>query len=216
MGDARIYVNFIFDSREVPFEDSISFFESEEGLNYFQETDSSYQLSGNLYGTFSHQEEPLSAPLDNYENIIFRTPCYNYIPPEEGPDRLRNLRQFISCLYQEFKPVYVYGINNWRIDAWQEGRPKYKISPPINDERLANNRIEHPTWLMLFPPEMVEEYGREWLLDLPVETSTELDDGTILLIATESLPGCETDMEVVELIDDTMTPIEEAFEQREL
>lgn len=37
---------------------------------------------------------------------------------------------------------------------------------------------------MLFGPEMVEEYGREWLLDAPAWKRTELDDGGIMLVAS--------------------------------
>ncbi|ELZ08579.1 hypothetical protein C479_14608 [Halovivax asiaticus JCM 14624] len=110
----------------------------------------------------------------------------------------------------------MYGIHNWRVEGWQEGRSEYKIPDPVSDEALANNRIDHPTWLMLFPPEMVEGYGREWLLDLPAEHMEELDDGAIMVVATRAFPECETDMETVKLIDDAVTPLEESFQTRDL
>jgi len=37
---------------------------------------------------------------------------------------------------------------------------------------------------MLFSPELVEEYGRAWLLSAPAWERRELDDGAILLVTT--------------------------------
>jgi len=38
---------------------------------------------------------------------------------------------------------------------------------PITADSLAANRIETVSWLMLFAPPLVAEYGREWVLDAP-------------------------------------------------
>ena len=216
MSGSRIYINAVLKSGEVSFQDCISFLENNSEIDYFQQTNKDLKITGSLFGSFHIYNTSLSASLDDYENITFNTPCYRYTQSNNGPERLSTLFEFVSDLYEAVGPLYVYGVNNWRIEGWEEGQTEYKTPPVISDGGIENNRIEHPTWLMLFPPEMVAEYGREWLLDLPAETIEELDDGAIMIVATGPLPECENEREIVELIDDAMTPIEEAFAQREL
>ncbi|MBX0306060.1 DUF3396 domain-containing protein [Halomicroarcula sp. F24A] len=55
---------------------------------------------------------------------------------------------------------------------------------PITADSLAANRIETVSWLMLFSPPMVAEYGREWLLNAPAWKTRELDDGAVMLVAS--------------------------------
>ena len=55
---------------------------------------------------------------------------------------------------------------------------------PVSQESLADNRIEAVSWLMVFSPELVEEYGHEWLLSAPAWERRELDDGAIMLVAS--------------------------------
>ncbi len=150
--------------------------------------------------------------LANAGTVVFSVPGHKYTSPDDGSEKLRTDLGFISRLYQKINPIYVFGINNWTIDGIEEGKQEYNIPAPVSDESLANNQIEHPTWLMLFPPEMVEAYGREWLLDLPAEHIEELDDGAIMVVATRDFPGCESNMEIVELIDDAVTPLEGSFQ----
>jgi len=90
-----------------------------------------------------------------------------------------------------------------------------EIPSPVTDESLANNRINLPTWLMMFPPAMVEEYGREWLLNLPAERIEELDDGGIMVITTDEFADIETGTELTVHVQDAKEPLEAAFRDHE-
>ncbi|WP_435334876.1 hypothetical protein [Haloarchaeobius sp. TZWWS8] len=80
------------------------------------------------------------------------------------------------------------------------------------------NRVNWPTWLMVFSPSMVEQYGREWVRDLPAAHIEEFDDGAILVIATDEFVNLDSshhsnlDISVAEMISKAMKPIEAAFE----
>lgn len=67
---------------------------------------------------------------------------------------------------------------------------------------------------MLFPPEMVETYGREWLLNLPADRVEELDDGAVMIVTTDAIPKYDSDIDISELVNDSVKPIETAFDQR--
>jgi len=58
-------------------------------------------------------------------------------------------------------------------------------NPPATAESLAHDEYEHLSWVTVFPPEMVDTYGRETLLTAPAWKTMELDDGAILLVAHE-------------------------------
>jgi len=55
---------------------------------------------------------------------------------------------------------------------------------PVSQESLADNRIEAVSWLMVFSPDLVEEYGHKYLLSAPAWERRELDDGAIMLVAS--------------------------------
>ncbi|MFC7073102.1 hypothetical protein ACFQJ7_12435 [Halovenus rubra] len=95
---------------------------------------------------------------------------------------LDETRDLVALVYEAIKPQYVLGVVSYQYEALGIETPY-----PIDEERLANGRIDNPTWLMIFPSNMVAEYGREWLLDLPAERIEELDDGAILICATDQL-----------------------------
>ncbi|ELZ26983.1 hypothetical protein C475_08611 [Halosimplex carlsbadense 2-9-1] len=77
--------------------------------------------------------------------------------------------------------IFGYGLDIEHIGSLVEGR---ELGKPMTDESLAENRINEVSWLMLFGPELVAEYGREWLLSAPAWKREELDDGAILLVAS--------------------------------
>lgn len=79
-------------------------------------------------------------------------------------------------------PAYVYGLAPGHAEMIWSGKREL----PVTETDLEANRIRHPTWLMLFPPAMVETHGREFLLEAPVWRTEELDDGAVLLVAEEN------------------------------
>jgi hypothetical protein len=58
-------------------------------------------------------------------------------------------------------------------------------NPPFTAESLAHDEYEHLSWVTVFPPKMVDTYGRETLLSAPAWKTMELDDGAILLVTHE-------------------------------
>ena len=215
MEEQHFEISFLVRDQDKKFQKSIDFLETEGETKYLRQSDNQLKLYGSLNGGFFHADAPVAAKLRELETLIFYPPCYNYTSSEDGREQLETALGFVSRLYQAVDPSYVFGLHNWQIDVTEAGHPKHEISPPVSDEGLANDRIDHPTWLMLFPPEMVTEYGREWLLELPAAYVEELDDGAIMVVATTDFRDCETGMDVVELIDDAMEPIVDGFDERE-
>lgn len=214
MFNSSLYINFIVEREQEAFQDCIDFLESEGEPDYLQRSDSRLKLYGSVSAGFYHAPTPLVQELDNSGVVVFYPSCHIYTSPDDGSERLSTDLEFVSDICQVIDPIYVYGIHKWQIRSTGEGLPKYHVQSVVSDEGLANNRIDHPTWLMVFPPEMVEAYGREWLLNLPAEQIEELDDGAIMVVATRAFPECESDMDILTMIDDAVKPLEEAFETR--
>ena len=57
---------------------------------------------------------------------------------------------------------------------------------PVSEEEVY---ADHPRHVTFYPPEMVEKIGREKLLSAPAATVTELHDGSIFLLMSESPLG---------------------------
>lgn len=127
-----------------------------------------------------------------------------------GAQRLDRYIGVLKQLYSETRPQYVCGMESELMEAID-----IEIPSPVTDESLANNRINLPTWLMMFPPAMVEEYGREWLLNLPAERIEELDDGGIMVITTDEFADIETGTELTVHVQDAKEPLEAAFRDHE-
>ncbi len=77
--------------------------------------------------------------------------------------------------------IYGYGLDTEHVGSIGEN---WGPDKPVTNESIANNRIADVSWLMLFAPELVDEYGREWLLSAPTWKHQEFDDGGIMLVAS--------------------------------
>lgn len=109
-----------------------------------------------------------------------------------GPeDVTKDLIDLVTFLYSatEEKPRFAYGVTGLH----QEHLAGNEMPLPVTAESLSENRIEYATWLMLFPPAMVETYGRTTVLSAPVWETEELDDGAIIVVAS-SKPFVDADM----------------------
>lgn len=115
----------------------------------------------------------------------------------------------IKAVYEAVDPAYVLGMANSHMDLIG-----LDIEDPITESGLHSNRINSPTWLMLFPPAMVETYGREWLLDLPVPHAEELDDGAILTLTMTDFGKFEYAVDMLEALWEARESLEETFEAR--
>jgi len=113
---------------------------------------------------------------------------YDELAGENSEDVYKAFIDALKQVYESTEPLYGWGIRRTRIDIPE-------LSTPATSESIADSRIIAPTWVMLFTPAMVEEYGREWLLDLPVDRIDDLPDGGLLIVCTEQLldvpPGDE-------------------------
>jgi len=112
----------------------------------------------------------------------------------------------VGMVYEATKPEYALGMVSYQYEALGIEFPQ-----PISEQGLANGRIDSPTWLMIFTPEMVDEYGREWLLNLPADRIEELDDGTILVCTTTRPDGTESHDAWEQKFQDPLESLEDAF-----
>ncbi|MFC7072623.1 hypothetical protein ACFQJ7_17160 [Halovenus rubra] len=131
-----------------------------------------------------------------------------------GQQQFEETFDLVRQFYQGIDAQYVFGMHSERIETIGLPENRNGIRSPISDESLAQNRIVTPTWLMLFPPAMVEEYGREWLLDLPAERIEELDDGTIMIVATTDIFDADSDFEIANAVGEGLQPLEDAFAEK--
>jgi len=171
-------------------------------------------LSGRLIGSVMTIKEPSNHLYDISDNIITISIKYERFTRPDGRDRLSSLLSFVADFNESVGFNYVFGSHELRIE--RIGIPGDGALPsPISDEGLDRNQIDHPTSVMLFPPVMVEQYGKEWLLDLPADRAEELKHGSVFVVATEDITDFEQDTELHQHINDAMKPIEEAFANRD-
>lgn len=182
--------------------------ESRDHISYVDMGDGNIMLSGDLTGCDLYIEDGDVLGISAGTHVLFTIQC-EYVC-DDGEEVLLDALDLVTLLYKTLSPGYVFGMHISRVDKVEA--PYSSVTKPIECESLSKNRITHPTWLMVFPPAMVEEYGREWLLDLPADRIEELDDGAIMVVATEDITSCEADAEIAELMHDAMEPIEDAFD----
>ncbi|MFC7072626.1 hypothetical protein ACFQJ7_17145 [Halovenus rubra] len=215
MSEWAIYITLILrEDSEMVLSDLLDSIDAEEKYNYFH-TNTEVLLENRLEGaSLSVRNDDLHAYSYNKSIILFHV-LGERLERSYGRQLLDSALAFVPYLYRECDPEYMFGMHDWRIERIGENQP-HGLPSPITEDGLADRRIEHPTWLMLFPPAMVETYGRDWLLDLPAETVEEFDDGAIMTVATESILDHDSPTEIAEAVNEAMAPIEDAFEQRDL
>lgn len=126
--------------------------------------------------------------------------------------KLISYLSFIMDIYGAIEPEYVFGCTETDLEAVSSDT--VSRHPPIDADTFAEGRITRPEWLMIFPPAMVETYGRDWLLNLPADRTESLNDGGILVVATEDIAEYDRRFELVTHISESLEPLEDAFEAR--
>ncbi|QPV61593.1 hypothetical protein I7X12_12570 [Halosimplex litoreum] len=104
-------------------------------------------------------------------------------PLDVGPDEpLRELLDILTFCYRatENRPIAAYSTT--------PDTPLDLLKPPITAESVANGQLTYLPWLTIFPPRMVESYGKETILSALAWHVETLDDGSILVV-------CHNDME---------------------
>lgn len=148
------------------------------------------------------------------EIVILDLTCSGLFRSETPSQQFQELFDLVRRFYEATDAQYVFGMHSGRIETIGLPENRNGIRSPITDASLAQNRIVAPTWLMLFPPGMVEEYGREWLLDLPAERIDELDDGAIMIVATTDIFDADSDLAIADTVGKSLRPLEEAFTEK--
>lgn len=64
---------------------------------------------------------------------------------------------------------------------------------PFTAESLFHDEYQHLSWLSVFTPPMVRQYGRETLLSAPAWQIRELDDGAILIVCHDDTVDWQAD-----------------------
>ena len=219
MIESRIDVNLIYrEDVEMVFSQVVEWLDREEQPGYSRRGEYRLGLTNVAHGC-SLKIKRFEKHLYEYDKdiltLMIRCSALSH-PDENGRERLDTVLSFVRQLYTETDPQYVFGIHNWRIEIVGKEFLDYGLPSPVTDDGLATDRIDYPTWLMVFPPAMVETYGREWLMDLPADRVEKLDDGAIMTVATKDIPDCESDVEISKMINEAMEPIETAFDEREV
>lgn len=126
-----------------------------------------------------------------------------------NPELLEDALRVTKRIYESTDPVYVFGMHFGHKEVIG-----LEMDEPVTTETLEENRLNTPTWLMLFPPAMVDAYGREWLLNLPVPYTEELGDGAILTLTMTDFEKFESDVDMLEALWEARESLEELFEAR--
>lgn len=97
-------------------------------------------------------------------------------------DRIDELLSLVRGIYRasDSRPCYCYGLDPYHTEAVGD-----ILDVPVTAAGLRDGRIDDVSWLMLFPPRLVESYGREWLRSAPVYRAIDLEDGGLLLVAID-------------------------------
>ncbi|WP_435358095.1 hypothetical protein [Haloarchaeobius sp. DFWS5] len=219
--ESYISTNFIYDdSPRSGFESMVDMFDGDDGVRCIQDTTNSASFyTESIRGEVRFRpsdEHPYSCSTDFVELTVL---C-DELASESSEEALEALLELVRSIYDRTAPQYVFGMHDWRIELIESlSVPREtRIVSPISDEGLAAGHIDLPTWLMLFTPSIVEEYGRSWLLDLPVTRNEELEDGSILVIVTEEIVDPEPvdqpwmDQALAEIVLESMKPLEPLFE----
>lgn len=173
------------------------------------EADIDYRVRDDTEITLSTQPRPLSVrvrsslPIPDVDAGLHLSLGIEQFQGENAREYYEMLLETMTLIYEATEPAYAYGILRAAIE-WSD----MYLKSPTTSEALAKNRIVCPRWLMLFTPEMVDEYGREWLLDLPADRFDELHDGGLLVVSTERLV---TDPEDIGGFSDDMAEMDRAF-----
>lgn len=207
--ESRIHIYFITGDRNAETFKAVAELIEDKGLLRERVDDRTLRLTGylshcNLWYPEQH-DHPYSAEICRLSIKV-----ENLVPP----DKREQILDIVFEVYDLTDASYVFGHHEFHEDGFYVLPDEEPASSPITGESLSANRIEYPTLLMLFPPAMVEEYGSDWLRDLPVARIEEGDDGSLLVMPIEDTSGWTDDQAILDALADGLEPLHEAFEDR--
>lgn len=119
----------------------------------------------------------LRYPEDQFDDAVLN----------EDPNTDRDLKDALETVLEMVRIAYhavddiAYGFG--KTPGMSTQRSKGRLRLPVTATELAADEIEYAVWLMVFPPRMVESYGRTILTSAPAHHVEEFDDGGVLLVA---------------------------------
>jgi hypothetical protein len=122
-----------------------------------------------------------SAPMMRY---YFGEGKYSLTSNSSESDR-HPVEEFAELVATGYKGTEVRPLAGFTVTPPHEEAIFASGNPPATAESLAHDEYEHLSWVTVFPPAMVDTYGRETLLSAPAWKTMELDDGAILLVTHE-------------------------------
>lgn len=120
---------------------------------------------------------------------------YSFYNKDDCVDRLHSYLDIVTLIYEITDPVYGFGLNNQWLSEYGSD-----TVPTVTVDGIQKYNIKQPAWIMLFSPEMVDHYGRDWLESLPADHTETLDDGGILIVTNEDagdIDACARSMDAL-------------------
>lgn len=121
------------------------------------------------------------------------TDFYEFYNRDDARKQFNSYLDMVKLVYDLTGPDYGFGLNNMWLSEYGSD-----IVPTVSDDGITDPDIQQPAWIMLFSPQLVEYYGRDWLEGLPVDYAETLDDGGMLLVTEEDVTNineCASSME---------------------
>ena len=138
-------------------------------------------LRDGLASVYAHKYASIGTPHLPHLRLDVGDRRFAHLDQEADPTVVKDTIDLVAEIYlaTEERPAFVYGmakkmpevlsdLDDYPVDASQRGQ--------------AVTEINFLTWLSIFPPPLVDTYGRERLLSAPAWHVEELDDGSILLV----------------------------------
>lgn len=131
---------------------------------------------------------PVCLRVYNHVDDFFQTPLYHLWHPahalaeesHHGPENAKSVVDLALDLHSKMGTVYTYGFASY------EQNPLADPDLHPDQESLRDGEVPDLHWLNVFPPSIVERFGRDVLLDAPAYRVEELADGSVLLVVQES------------------------------
>lgn len=145
--------------------------------------------NGEVYGLLHGDRPDLTVGVSDLPRLNLEVQQLNLADEprfDSSPqERLEELLELVTAISEVAapRPAFVYSLRN----AMEADIRSFDHPAPVDADSLAEDRINHATWISIFPPPLVDTYGRQRLLDAPVWKAEELDDGAILVVTHDSI-----------------------------
>jgi len=155
MTEFKIIVNFLFDNTESAswvsqIKEYIDTTETDvEYSQYPVHDDDQIVLSGIEIMLVLEAVPPVCQIYDSDRSVLDGRIVIDHLRDDEPS--LNPFLELIKIAYLAAGPVYVFGMPSYRVETIGVDIPGTETPAPVSKSGLADNRIDHPTTLMVFP-----------------------------------------------------------------